>query len=46
LLIEDQAKGHDVYDTAPFLKSKLFKTNGYKLVGDNIEKAFKRESEL
>jgi len=44
--LNDRAKGHDIYDTAPFLKSKLFKTNGYKITADTIEKVFRRGSDL
>ena len=40
-----QAKEHDIYDTAPFLRSKLFAANGYKLKEGSIEKAFKQGDE-
>jgi DNA replication licensing factor MCM2 len=36
-----QAKDHDIYDTAPFLRSKLFAANGYKVVDGVIEKRFR-----
>ena len=36
-----QAKEHDIYDISPFLHSKLFATNGYKLVNETIEKRFR-----
>ena len=37
-----QAKERDIYDTGPFLHSRLFESNGYKLndAGD-IEKRFR-----
>lgn len=35
-----QARERDIYDTAPFLCSKLFEKNGYKLNGEGIEKRF------
>jgi DNA replication licensing factor MCM2 len=38
-----QAKEHEIYDIQPFLKSKLFSTNGYKVAGTNIEKAFRND---
>ncbi|KAF6760260.1 MCM-domain-containing protein [Ephemerocybe angulata] len=41
--LEERAKEHDIYDIQPFLKSKLFSTNGYKDVGGNIEKVFRTE---
>ena len=39
----EQARERDIYDTAPFLTSELFKKNGYKLTtnGEVIEKVFK-----
>ncbi len=40
-----QAKEHDIFDTNPFLRSKLFAANGYKLKDGVIEKAFKRGDE-
>ena len=36
----EQARERDIYDTAPFLHSKLFEKNGYKLNGEVIEKRF------
>ncbi|KAF8743961.1 hypothetical protein AX14_013363 [Amanita brunnescens Koide BX004] len=38
--LEERAKEHDIYDVNPFLHSKLFATNGYKLKNGNIEKRF------
>jgi DNA replication licensing factor MCM2 len=38
-----QAKEHDIFDTAPFLRSKLFSTNGYKLNDGVIQKSFKMD---
>lgn len=35
-----QARERDIYDPAPFLQSKLFEKNGYKLNGEVIEKKF------
>lgn len=35
-----QAKEHDIYDISPFLHSKLFVANGYKLDNEVIEKRF------
>jgi DNA replication licensing factor MCM2 len=44
--LEDQAKEHDIYDVRPFLRSRLFTTNGYTLVeGDVIEKRFRRQDD-
>ena len=40
-----QAKDHDIFDTAPFLHSRLFATNGYTLNDDVIEKRFKQADE-
>lgn len=36
----EQARERDIYDTAPFLHSKLFEKNGYRLNGEIIEKRF------
>ena len=36
----EQARERDIYDMAPFLHSKLFERNGYKLNGEVIEKRF------
>ncbi|TDL22611.1 MCM-domain-containing protein [Rickenella mellea] len=44
--LEERAKEHDIFDTSPFLRSRLFATNGYKLVDDLIEKLFRRDNEL
>ncbi|EPQ57599.1 MCM-domain-containing protein [Gloeophyllum trabeum ATCC 11539] len=44
--LDERAKEHDIYDTTPFLHSKLFRTNGYKLEDGVIEKRFKRDDEL
>lgn len=44
--LDERAKEHDIYDTAPFLRSKLFAANGYKLKDDGvIEKTFRRGDE-
>lgn len=44
--LETRAKELEIYDVAPFLKSKLFVTNGYKVLpgdhGGSIEKVFTR----
>jgi len=39
----EQARERDIYDTAPFLHSKLFEKNGYKLNDGVIEKRFHNE---
>jgi len=39
-LILKQARERDIYDMTPFLRSKLFERNGYKLNGEVIEKRF------
>ncbi|KAJ3553567.1 hypothetical protein NM688_g3539 [Phlebia brevispora] len=36
--LEERAKDHDIYDVAPFLRSKLFTANGYKLQDGTISK--------
>ncbi|KAF9529400.1 MCM2/3/5 family-domain-containing protein [Crepidotus variabilis] len=41
--LEEKAKEHDIFDVSPFLRSKLFTTNGYKLQDKNIEKYFKMD---
>ena len=43
--LEGRAKDHEIYDAAPFYRSKLFATNGYKLLdgGGEIEKVFRSE---
>ncbi|KAG1716397.1 hypothetical protein ID866_749 [Astraeus odoratus] len=38
--LDERAKEHDIYDTSPFLHSKLFTANGYKLKDQIIEKRF------
>ncbi len=38
-----QAKEHDIFDVSPFVKSKLFATNGYVLRDRAIEKYFRVE---
>ncbi|KAF8135696.1 MCM-domain-containing protein [Boletus edulis] len=38
--LEERGKDHDIYDTSPFLRSKLFAANGYKLNDQVIEKRF------
>ncbi|KAJ3005953.1 hypothetical protein NUW54_g4119 [Trametes sanguinea] len=43
--LDERAKEHDIYDTSPFLRSKLFAANGYKLKDGIIEKTFKRGDE-
>lgn len=35
-----QAKEHDIYDVAPFTRSKVFTNNGYKVRDGAIEKRF------
>ncbi|KAI0745092.1 MCM-domain-containing protein [Earliella scabrosa] len=44
--LDERAKEHDIYDTSPFLRSKLFAANGYKLKEGTIEKTFKRADEM
>jgi len=39
--LEERAKEHDIFDVSPFLRSKLFLTNGYVLVDKVIEKHFR-----
>ena len=43
LTATSQAKEHDVFDTQPFLRSRLFATNGYVLANGVIEKTFRRD---
>jgi len=38
-----QAKEHDIFDVSPFVKSKLFATNGYVLRDRMIEKHFRMD---
>ncbi|KAI0029089.1 MCM2/3/5 family-domain-containing protein [Vararia minispora EC-137] len=40
--LDERAKEHDIFDTAPFLHSRLFAANGYQLKEDVIEKRFER----
>ncbi|KAJ7924903.1 MCM-domain-containing protein [Mycena leptocephala] len=40
--LEGRAKEHDIFDITPFLRSKLFSTNGYKVNEGVIEKSFRR----
>jgi len=40
--LDERAKEHEIYDTAPFLQSRLFIANGYTLNGDVIEKRFRQ----
>jgi len=42
--LDERAKEHEIYDTAPFLQSRLFTANGYTLNGDVIEKRFKQQN--
>jgi len=42
--LDERAKEHDIYDTTPFLQSRLFAANGYTLNADAIEKRFKQQS--
>ncbi|KAG8752024.1 MCM DNA helicase complex subunit [Serendipita sp. 396] len=45
--LEARAKDHEIYDAAPFYRSKLFSTNGYKLLANGeIEKVFRSEGGL
>ncbi|KAF5370597.1 hypothetical protein D9758_002005 [Tetrapyrgos nigripes] len=39
--LEERAKGHEIYDITPFLQSKLFAMNGYKLEDSKIVKTFR-----
>ncbi|KAI0058002.1 MCM-domain-containing protein [Artomyces pyxidatus] len=41
--LDERAKEHDIFDTSPFLHSRLFAANGYKLDEDVIEKRFKMD---
>ncbi|KAG9221036.1 hypothetical protein CCMSSC00406_0002364 [Pleurotus cornucopiae] len=41
--LEERAKEHDIFDCTPFMRSKLFATNGYKLNDGVIEKRFKMD---
>jgi len=42
--LDERAKEHEIYDTAPFLQSRLFTANGYTLNSDVIEKRFKQQT--
>jgi len=44
--LEERAKDHEIFDAAPFYRSKLFKTNGYRLQNGVIEKVFRQGNEL
>jgi len=35
----------EIYDVKPFLVGKLFRNNGYKVVGGEVEKVFTRVRE-
>ncbi|KAG6845873.1 MCM DNA helicase complex subunit [Tephrocybe sp. NHM501043] len=39
--LEERAKEHDIFDITPFLRSKLFATNGYQVKDRVIEKRFR-----
>ncbi|KAG6911108.1 MCM DNA helicase complex subunit [Tephrocybe rancida] len=41
--LEERAKEHDIFDISPFLRSKLFATNGYKVKDRVIEKRFRMD---
>jgi len=43
--LDERAKEHDIYDTSPFLRSRMFAANGYKLNDGVIEKTFTRAGE-
>ncbi|KAJ8077338.1 MCM DNA helicase complex subunit [Marasmius tenuissimus] len=43
--LEERAKEHEIYNISPFLQSKLFTANGYKLTEDGIEKRFTNRAE-
>ncbi|XP_006461167.1 hypothetical protein AGABI2DRAFT_204733 [Agaricus bisporus var. bisporus H97] len=38
--LEERAKEHDIYDITPFLRSKVFSNNGYKVRDNVVEKRF------
>lgn len=44
LTLQIQAKEHDIFDTVPFLHSKLFVANGYTHDNGIIEKTFKQSN--
>ena len=37
-----QAKEHEIFDTTPFMKSRLFSTNGYILADGIIPEEFNK----
>jgi len=39
--LEGRAKDHDIFDIGPFLRSRLFSTNGYSVNAGVIEKRFR-----
>ncbi|THV02336.1 MCM-domain-containing protein [Dendrothele bispora CBS 962.96] len=41
--LEERAKGHEIYDIAPFLHSKLFSANGYEFDENVIVKRFRMD---
>lgn len=43
--LETRAKELDIYDLGGFLKGRLFRNNGYKVVGNEIEKVFTKVRE-
>jgi DNA replication licensing factor MCM2 len=40
--LEARAKEVEIYDVKGFLGGRLFVANGYKVVGDGVEKVFTR----
>lgn len=38
--LEQRAKDLEIYDVSPFLRSKLFSANGYKVKEGVVEKVF------
>jgi len=45
--LEERAREHEIFDMARYLRSKVFKTNGYTLRNGVIEKSFiSKDSEL
>jgi DNA replication licensing factor MCM2 len=43
--LETRAKELEIYDVGGFVKSRVFAANGYKVVGDSVEKVFVRVQE-
>ncbi|KAL5506953.1 MCM2 [Sanghuangporus vaninii] len=41
--LDERAKEHDIFDTQPFLHSRLFAANGYRLIDGVVEKSFHRD---